>query len=58
MTDDTQPPKDARKLSPAEYKAARAELLQEAVEAERKARNDRDQAAFEANFTSKKDANK
>ncbi len=57
MTDET-PPKDARKLTAAEYKAARAELVHEAIEAERKTRNDRDQAAFEANFTSKKDANK
>ncbi len=54
MTDETQP-KDARKLSPEEYKAARAELVHEAIEAERKSRNDRDQAAFEAKY--KKDSN-
>ncbi len=52
MTDDT-PPKDARKLSPAEYKAAVRELLQEASNAELKARNDRAQAAFEAKYKPK-----
>ncbi len=52
MTDET-PPKDARKLSPAEYKAAVKELLHEAVEAETKARNDRAQAAFEAKYKPK-----
>ncbi len=57
MTDETQPKKDARKLTPAEYKAARAELVHEAIEAERKTRNDRDQAAFEAKH-SKKDVRK
>ncbi len=55
MTDET-PKKDARNLSPEEYKAARAELLQQAVEAERKARNDRDQAAFEAKYKDSKNA--
>ncbi len=56
MTDDTQ--KDARKLSPAEYQAAVKELLHEAVEAERKARNDRDQAAFQAKYGKPKDTAK
>ncbi len=54
MTDDTQTPKDARKLSPAEYKAARAQLVHEAIEAETKARNDRAQAALAAKY--KKDS--
>ncbi len=58
MTDETQTPKDARKLNADEYKAARAELLREAVEAETKARNDRAQSAFEAKLASKKDAKK
>ncbi len=52
MTDET-PQKDARKLNPAEYKAAVRELLHEAVEAETKARNDRAQAAFEAKYSTK-----
>ncbi len=55
MTDQT-PKKDARKLSPQEYKAAVKELLHEAIEAENKARNDRAQAAIEAKYT--KDAKK
>ncbi len=54
MTDGTQPPKDARKLNADEYKAARAQLVHEAIEAETKARNDRAQAAFEAKY--KKDS--
>ncbi len=53
MTDET-PKIDARKLTAAEYKAARAELVHEAIEAERKARNARDQAAFDAKY--KKDS--
>ncbi len=52
MTDET-PKMDARKLSADEYKAARAELLHEAIEWERNARNARDQAAFEAKYKPK-----
>ncbi len=53
MTHET-PKIDARKLSAEEYKAAVKELLLEVVEAERNARNARDQAAFEAKY--KKDS--
>ncbi len=53
MTDDTQSPKDARKLTAAEYKKAVKQLLREASDAETKARNDRAQAAFEAKYSTK-----